>query len=199
MRLSRALCRIFILSVCAWCIIYSTELVAATRAMSRWHVDERKSRLEFIGREGGKKFRGRFTQFSADIDFDPLQPETGNVLVRIRMNKVKIDGKKRQNAIADSTWFDSVDFPEAVFQSTAFKRIDATHFVAEGNLTIKSITHPLTLPFTFTQKDGVARVAAKVTINRRDWNVGTGDFKSEAWVAHAVTIQLKLHATRLKH
>lgn len=169
---------------------------AAPIPATHWLVDTTRSRLEFSGLEGGQVFHGRFTQFDAAIDFNPQHPESGNILVRVNMSQVFVDGKQRQAAITEATWLDSRAYPEAIFTSHAIKKIDATHFTADGVLTIKSLSHPVTLDFTFTQQKNTARAQGDVTIKRRDWRIGTGDFVTDTWVAYAVKIHYEIFASR---
>lgn len=51
-------------------------LPASARAAT-WTVDTQKSRIGFSGVQVGAPFQGRFTRFTAQIDFDPAAPGPG--------------------------------------------------------------------------------------------------------------------------
>ena len=55
-------------------------------------------------------------------------------------------------------WFHSGRFPGAVFRSARIAKSGDGGWRAEGRLTIKGVTRPLTLPFRFEAEEVVAEV-----------------------------------------
>lgn len=47
-------------------------------------------------------------------------------------------------------WFDVAEFPKAIFDAHNFKHIKDSSYMAEGAMTLKGVTMPLSLPFTLT-------------------------------------------------
>ena len=63
-------------------IIFLTLVLSALLNISHakeWSVDTENSSVRFIYSLEGAAFRGRFRSFSADIDFDPSNPEDGSI------------------------------------------------------------------------------------------------------------------------
>ena len=52
---------------------------ASPSAAFPWKVDTAHSQLGFSGVQTGTSFKGRFTRFAAQIDFDPDHPETSHI------------------------------------------------------------------------------------------------------------------------
>ena len=67
--------------------------------------------------------------------------------------------------------------------------------MAEGTLTIKDTTVPLTLPFSLIITDDRAETDGSLTLNRLDFGVGT-NMQDESSLAFAVDVVIKLTATR---
>jgi polyisoprenoid-binding protein YceI len=69
------------------------------------------------------------------------------------------------------------NYPEITFESTAVEMIDDEHYELTGDLSIKGVTRPVTIPFEFlgaaTDPYGNLRVGfeGSVQINRKDWGV----------------------------
>ena len=52
------------------------------------------------------------------------------------------------------------------------------------------------MPFDLTIEDGVATVAGSVTLDRRDFGIGTASYQDEKTVGFAVVVDIALTATR---
>ena len=96
------------------------------------------------------------------------------------------------------------EFPTITFTSTAVEQTSPTTVDLTGDLTIKGITHPVTVPFEFqgaaTDPFGNLRVGFEGTtvINRKDWNV-SWNAPLEAGgvlVSEKVTLQFELSAIK---
>ena len=78
---------------------------------------------------------------------------------------------------APTTSSTSRHYPTITFTSTAIEHSDGDEFLVTGDLTIKDVTKPLTIPLEFTGavKDpwGNDRIGfeGSVVINRKDWGV----------------------------
>jgi polyisoprenoid-binding protein YceI len=69
------------------------------------------------------------------------------------------------------------EYPQITFVSTGARQVDDSTFELTGDLTIKGVTNPITIPFSFegAAKDpfGNLRVGFEgaVTINRKDYGI----------------------------
>ena len=170
--------------------------VEDSQILTNWTVDATKSTLGFSGSQSGEEFSGTFKKFEVQIKFEPDDPENGKIRVVIDMTSVDAGGSERNEALPGKEWFATKAFPNAVFKSRTIKKIGDNEYEAIGDLTIKEVTRPLTLPFTLEIIDVVAKANAQFAINRSDFGVGTGMWKSEDWVAHQVQVIIEINAVK---
>ncbi|HVY12129.1 MAG TPA: YceI family protein [Alphaproteobacteria bacterium] len=155
-------------------------------------IDYKNSKLSFTGTQAGNAFTGSFAAYVAKVDFDPQNPKAADIDVTIDMTSAKTGDMQRDQALPQKEWFDTATYPQANFRVTSVKKIDPTHFEAKGQLTIKTMMHDVTLPFTIAPERDGTRFKGQLTIDRTQYNVGTGQWLSDEWVAHPVTISVDL-------
>jgi polyisoprenoid-binding protein YceI len=159
-----------------------------------WAVDYANSKLGFTGTQGSSSFSGSFKIFQAVIDFDPDHPETGKINTSIDMTSATAGSPERDGYLPQPDWFDSQKFAAAQFVSTSIRKTGDHTYIADGTLTIKGVTQPVSLPFTLVQEGDHWRAQGKVTLLRSDFHVGTGEWASESYVKYAVDVTVNLSA-----
>jgi polyisoprenoid-binding protein YceI len=170
-------------------------ILATTPAFAKtWVIDNSQSHLGFIGTQGTTPFNGSFKNFTASIDLDPDHPETAKITATIDIASVSAGSSERDSYLPQADWFNTKAFPQAQFTSTSIQKTGDHAYVAQGNLTIKNITQPVTLPFTLTQEGDHWRAQGKTTLMRTDFHIGQGDWSNEDYVKHAVDVVIDLSA-----
>lgn len=92
-----------------------------------------------------------------------------------------VDNGKLVGHLKSADFFDVEQHPVATFTITEVNTLPAgrtaTHEII-GELTIKGITHPVTVPATVTLQDGKAQAKGAVEVDRTRWDVryGSGKF-----------------------
>ncbi len=92
----------------------------------------------------------------------------------------------------------SGDLPAASFSSTGIKAVGSGKFDIVGNLTIKGIAKPVTVPVTLTQQGlpaGQTRADGNFVIKRLEYKIGDGDWNDPTLVANDVQVKLRLMFT----
>ncbi|MBA4274897.1 MAG: hypothetical protein C0436_04510 [Alphaproteobacteria bacterium] len=153
-----------------------------------WVVDTTKSRLGFTGLQGEDTFKGEFKRFTVTLDFDAAALDTSRIEVVIPTESITVEGKDREEAIREKDWFDVAHFPEARFISTRITRADANSFIAEGTLTIKGISKPISLPFSMLTNNNETTAHTSVSLTRGDFALGTGEYESDEWIKPVVQV-----------
>lgn len=171
-------------------------LLAAPAFAANWQVEHDDSRVGFIGTQLGEEFEGRFGDFQADITFFPNDLEASAVSVVIDVASFTSGSADRDQTAMGSNWFNVADYPQARFEADEFRRVDGNQYEAVGELTIKDVTREVTLPFTLDIQDGTADMSGRLTVDRTDYDLGTGDWASGETVGLEVTITIDLTATR---
>jgi len=86
-------------------------------------------------------------------------------------------------------WFNTEKYPRIDFKSKKFEKTSGVYKV-QGDLTIKGITKPVEIPFTFTNKDGSGVFKGQFTIPRAEFNLG----KPGGSVGSIITVMLTIPA-----
>ena len=169
--------------------------VAASAQPSNWVVDPARSRLGFSGTQTGARFEGVFKQYDARISFDAAHPQAGHALVVIDMASAGTGDTQRDEAIPGSDWFDIKDFPKATFEAKSFQSKGGSSYLAPGTLTIRGISHDVTLPFTLTIDGNTAHAKGRLELVRTQFGVGQGAWTTGQWVALEIGVDIDLVAT----
>ena len=159
-----------------------------------WHVDYAHSRLSFVGDQNGEKFTGGFKKFEAKIALDPDHVEMGSISVIVDTASAYAGSPDRDQMLPQKDWFDTSKFPQAQFVSTSLRKIGADQYEAAATLTIKGITHAVTLPFTLVPEGEHWRAQGHVLLVRSDFAVGQGQFAGETYVKLPVDVRIDLVA-----
>ena len=167
---------------------------ASTVHAKEWQVDYAHSRLSFVGDQNGEKFQGGFKKFDAKIALDPEHVEAGSISVTVDTASAYAGSSDRDELLPQKDWFDTSKFPQAQFVTTSLRKIGEEKYQAEATLTIKGITRSVSLPFTLVLEGDHWHAQGKVALMRTDFDLGQGMFANEAYVKHAVDVDIDLIA-----
>ena len=166
-------------------------LVGAAAAEAAGYVADAQSRLEFAGVQAGAEFKGVFHKFTAAVDFAPDALAGSHIDVQIDTNSVDSTDKDRDTTIRGKDVFDVAHFPAAHYVTKSITKT-AGGFAAVGSLTLHGVTKDVPIEFQFTPDAGGATLKGGAKLNRLDFGVGQGDWKSTEWVGDAVKISFTL-------
>lgn len=162
---------------------------------SRWAVAP-GSTLGFATAFSGAPIEGRFQRWSADIVFDPEALDRSSVRVEIEVASADTGDRQRDEVLPSGDWLDAASHPKAVFAARRFRRTGTDRYVAEGELTLRGATEPLSLPFTLKIDGDTARLRGVTSLDRTAFGVGQGEWTSTDQIPAKVTIQVDLTAKR---
>jgi len=168
-----------------------------SQAHTNWAVDKTTSSISFSGVQTEEIFTGSFADFDVQISFSSDDLAGAKVVAEIDLASADAGDKDRNGALPGKEWFFVKKFPTAKFEATGFKHLGGNQYETTGQLTIRGTAKTISLPFTLDIKNGQAVMQGQVTLNRRDYNVGTGMWKDEAWVDHNIGVQVVIKARAL--
>ncbi|MDR3683517.1 MAG: YceI family protein [Geothrix sp.] len=172
------------------------SLAASPALAANWAVQPAQSTLGFSGVQTGSPFSGIFTQWNAQISFDPANPTAAHVKITINTASAKTGDTQRDTALPDADWFDAAAFPQAVFEATGFTPEGGTKYQTTGTLTIRGISQKLTLPFTLAVTGNQATAKGQISLQRTAFGVGQGDWATGDWVSLTAGVNFTLVATQ---
>ena len=161
-------------------------------APASYRLDPAQSSLSIGCTQAGAQSQGHFARFDVSLALDPAQPAQGRLDVNVDVGSLDSGDKDRDDTLRGPDLFNVAKFPRARFTSTAITRVDASHYMAAGKLTIRDVTRDLQVPFTLTT---AGNMSGQVAIKRLDFGVGQGDWKSTEWVGNDVVVSFALRLT----
>ena len=164
---------------------------AAAAAVAGYGSDPQQSRLEFVGVQAGADFKGVFHKFTASVDFAPEALAGSRIEVQIDMNSVDSLDKDRDTTMRGKDVFDVAHFPTAHYIAKSITKT-AAGFSAVGALTLRGVTKDVPIEFQFAPGAAGAKLSGSAKLNRLDFGVGQGDWKSTDTVGDAVKINFSL-------
>jgi polyisoprenoid-binding protein YceI len=170
-----------------------------------WKISGSHSNVSFEVNHFFTPVQGHFSDFKGELSFDPADLETSSVSFTIQAASIKTDSDGRDKHLKSGDFFNAEKFPEMTFKSTSISK-KGKGFIAKGDFTIKGITKSIEVPFKLLgmgdhpSREGVVMIGIKseFTINRNDYNVGTGDYIATTVISDEVTITVALEGSRKK-
>lgn len=155
-----------------------------------WQVNSDNSSIRYIYSLEGAAFRGRFREFSAEINFDSQKPEDGTIIGIVKMVSSKSSNAEHDEYLMEEDWFDPNNHPESRFVSEKIIRNkNGDNFIAYGNLTLAGISQPVEMEFDFRTENTKANFSGTFEIKRLLFGVG---WDTTNWIADEVDVQIKL-------
>ncbi len=171
-------------TIAAWCLV-ATDAAAAGHAS-----------IGFVASQSGTELKGSFERFAANIQFDPAQPDKGNVQVRVETASVSTGTRSADEQLRGEDFFDATRFPQANFEAREFHAQDAGHYLAKGSFTLKGHTVPLPVTFAVTRDGQGLWFDGTFTISRLNFGVGQGEWSDTSTLDDAVQVRFHLFQGR---
>lgn len=159
-----------------------------------YNVQINKSTLGFSDSFQGASFSGHFTRWQATIRYDPRQLESSRFDVTVQTASAVTGDSDKDNALPGAELFATAKFPTAHYAATGFHR-DGGKVIADGKLTLRGVTRPLSLDVVFKPDANGATLDVSGTIKRLDFGVGTGDYADTSVIGAQVKVTAHLQLT----
>lgn len=147
-----------------------------------WDFDPAHTRIGFSARHAMvTTVRGSFNDVSGHFyaDLDDMTKSSAEIVLKTA--SVDTRSQQRDDHLRSPDFFDVEKWPEIRFESTQIEEVEDRAYMVSGNLTIRDITKPVTIPLELmgveTDAAGALRAGFEGSrrINRRDfgleWNM----------------------------
>ncbi|WP_344292773.1 YceI family protein [Agromyces neolithicus] len=170
-----------------------------------WDLDAAHTRVGFSAKHAMvTNVRGAFNDVSGSLHVDFDDTTKSNAEIVLEVASIDTRNTQRDEHLRSADFFDAEKWPEIVFRSTLIEEVGDNALVVSGDLTIRDVTKPITIPLEFTgaQTDaaGALRAGFEGTrrINRRDfgleWNMA---LDSGGWlVSEKITLEFEISAVK---
>lgn len=141
-------------------------------------LDPAHTSLAFVARHAMvTKVRGTFGEFSGEATVDGAAPAASTLKVEVQVASVNTGSADRDAHLRSADFFDVETYPTITFVGTGFDITGDSTVDITGDLTIKDVTRPVTIPFEFAgeAKDpfGNTRVGfeGRTTVSRKEFGL----------------------------
>lgn len=168
-------------------------LVCATPALARsWRVDGANSTLGFTNTYQNVSYSGQFRKFSAVIAYDPANLAAAKFEVTVDIASLDTQNSERDSTARGADFLDVAKFPTAHFVTTAFRTAANGAVFADGTLTLRGVSKPVTLAVKFVPHGNTATLDVSTQVKRLDFGIGAGQWADPAMIGLDVVVHAHL-------
>jgi polyisoprenoid-binding protein YceI len=132
--------------------LFFSLLCTNAYAAERYQFDNRHTNIMwFASHFGFSKSMGQFMQYEGFFDIDEQKPENSSVEITIDTASVMTGLEGFDRHLKGTDFFDTENFPKALFKSTKVTRTGKNTAKIAGNLTLRGVTQPITLSATLNK------------------------------------------------
>jgi len=150
--------------------------VAQGAQAGSWGSLAESSRLEFVATWEGEPLEGRFQSFGVDLDPGPEDAAIAGLRVRVDVTSLATAMPDVDEALREPDWFFFERYPEAVYTAAEVSSLGGDRYQADGTLTLKGASQPLSVPFTWSDDGSRGRLQGQVSLDRGAFRIGEGEW-----------------------
>ena len=138
-----------------------------------WKADTAKATIKFVTSGIFGEVNGTLSGLKASIQFDEKDPSSGHMNATIDPKTISTGISLRNSHLRNEEhFFNTSKYPLISFVSKQIEKTGSTYKV-KGNLTIKTVTKQIEIPFTFEKTATGAIFKGHFTMDAYDYGVGT--------------------------
>lgn len=177
--------------------IFAISFLALNAQAAEWKIQPQDSSIKFSVKQNSSVITGGFSKFSGKINFDKNNLNASNVEILVDLTSLTTSLSDATATLPTKDWLDSKSNASAKFEAKKFSKVSNDQYKAEGNLTIKGKTVPLTLDFYFPEySDKKAKATGKTTIKRDAYGIGAKDPANAHGVENNVNVEFAIVAVK---
>ncbi|MDN5865402.1 MAG: YceI family protein [Gammaproteobacteria bacterium] len=163
----------------------------AWAAPSNWAAGPDAGNITFTAYWNGTPVTGHFPKFQLTARLDPAHPAGGSITLDIATSEIKTQSADITAAIRGDAWFDVKSYPKASFVSESIVKETGGLYQLRGELRIKGHEKTVVFPLRITCDDGTLELTGKLTLDRTDFAIGSGQWSGGDVIAHKVNLAFR--------
>lgn len=172
-------------------ILLVSALTISSHTHAADYVQSKGSSLGFAGTYEGEAFSGTFPGFTTTLRFDPVNLAGAKLDVSIPLAAATTRNADYDNELRGSSFFNSGKFPQARYTAGKFRALGGNRFAADGLLSLRGVSKPVTLTFTWTP-GAVPVLSGTAVVKRLDFGVGSGDWSDTGIIPNDIKVSTKV-------
>jgi polyisoprenoid-binding protein YceI len=172
------------------------------RGENDWTVDAVHSSVVFkVKHADASWFKGTFDAISGAVTLDPSKPETGSVTLKIPVDSIDTNDKKRDEHLKGPDFFNSKENPDITFKSTKIAKQDKA-FQVTGDLAMAGKTKSITIAVEHVGESDTKMMGKRsgysttFAVKRSDFGMNYGIAQNA--LGDEVTLMIDLELTKAK-
>jgi len=168
-------------------------LIAGLFMATNWKADPEKAKIEFSVKGLLGTVHGHFTGLKSTLLFDEKDLAGSSITASVDAKTVSTGiGLRNRHVRQEEQFLNADKYPTISFKSKKIVKT-AEGFSADGELTIKDVTKPVHIPFTFRSDGANAGIfKGAFNIKREDYNIG----KPGGSIGDEIRIELEVPVTK---
>ncbi|UOQ90946.1 YceI family protein [Agromyces endophyticus] len=170
-----------------------------------WDIDPAHSRIGFSAKHAMvANVRGAFNDVAGHLHVDFDDPAKSTAEIVLKTASIDTRNAQRDEHLRSADFFDVEQWPEITFTSDRIEEVADNALVVSGELTIRDVTKPITIPIEFTgaHTDAAGELRAGFEGTRRidrrefglEWNVA---LDTGGWlVSEKITLEFEISAVK---
>jgi len=149
-----------------------STIAAGSFFSEKWNVDASAAKVSFAVKGPFGTVHGDFTGLKATIQFNEHDLTGSSITAEIDPKTVATGiGLRNRHLRTEEQYLNTDKYPSISFRSKKIEKTEAG-FMARGELTLKGVTKPVDVAFTFNATGGSGVFKGEFTIKRADFNIG---------------------------
>ena len=170
-------------------------LLATVPAWAQQKLVPAQSSVAFTARQMGVPLQGHFSQFDAQVAFDPARLASSKIAFTVNTGSATLGSRETDAELPKAEGFNTARLPQATFQSSSIKALGSGKFEVAGKLSIKGQAHDVVVPVTLVQTGATTLASGTMVLKRLAYKIGDGEWADTSLVADDVQVQFKLALT----
>jgi len=154
--------------------VLSLLFSAVCISQTRWRTEQASVRFEI--KNAGITVDGNFSGFEGNILFEANSLKDSRLEGSIAANSIETGIKLRDKDLKKEKYFYVEAYPRITLISQSIERMGDSDSTFSGTFLVnmKGVEKEITFPFIFKRQNQNGRFKGNFTLNRRDFNVGSG-------------------------
>ncbi|WP_332763534.1 YceI family protein [Pseudomonas koreensis] len=172
---------------------FSLCVSVVAQAVEYNRVNTTASQISFTYKQMGAPMYGTFGKFEAVLDFDSAHLDNARATLHIDLGSIDAGSEDANTELVKPAWFDTAQFPVAVFQSTRFTEVAEHRYLVDGQLTLKGMTRAVQVPVELKPGSGIGVFDGEMILKRDEFGLGAGEW-ADSLVSTEIAIKFKVVA-----
>jgi polyisoprenoid-binding protein YceI len=174
-------------------LVAALGVVAPAKAAD-WMINPASSSITFSGTHAGKKFTGVFQKWRGQIRFDAARLADAKAVILIDLASARTGDKLYDGTLPQDDWFAIKAGRVATFETSSIKPTATGGYMAQGKLSLRGVSVPVTLPFTLAISGKQVVMQGETSIKRMTFGIGKSSDASGEWVSLDIPLKIKVVA-----